>query len=132
MKPGWKGTLGLVLSVALLWWTLRDVKLPDVWEVLRGSRLALLLAAAGIATMTFPLRARRWKVILEPVDPEVPFAPLWRSTTVGMMVNNVIPARVGELARAFSLTRERPRIALPASVASIGVDRVFDTVVLFG
>ena len=132
MKPGWKGTLGIVLSVALLWWTLRDVKVAEVWSVLRASNLPLLLAAAGIATMTFPLRARRWKVILEPVDPDVPFAPLWRSTTVGMMVNNVIPARVGELARAFSLTRERPRIALPAAVASIGVDRVFDTVVLFG
>jgi hypothetical protein len=132
MKMGWKGALGIVLSVALLAWTLRDVKPHEVWEVLRASRLSLLVLAAGIATMTFPLRARRWKVILEPVDPDVPFAPLWRSTTVGMMVNNVIPARVGELARAFSLSRERPRIPLPASVASIGVDRVFDTVVLFG
>ena len=132
MKLGWKGALGIVLSVVLLWWTLRDVKPHEVWAVLRASHLAMLVLAAIIATMTFPLRARRWKVILEPVDPEVPFAPLWRSTTVGMMINNVIPARVGELARAFSLSRERPRIALPASVASIGVDRVFDTVVLFG
>ena len=132
MKLGWKGALGIVLSVALLWWTLRDVALHEVWEVLQRSNMPMLIAAAGIATLTFPLRARRWKVILEPVDADVPFAPLWRSTTIGMMINNVVPARVGELARAFALTRERPRISLAASVASIGVDRVFDTVVLFG
>lgn len=132
MRMGWKGALGIVLSVALLAWTLRDVRPHEVWEVLRASNVAMLVLAAALATATFPLRARRWKVILAPVDDAVRFAPLWRSTAIGMMVNNVVPARVGELARAFALTRERPRIALSSAVASIGVDRVFDTVVLFG
>jgi uncharacterized protein (TIRG00374 family) len=132
MKLGWKGALGIVLSVVLLWWTLRDVNVHEVLGVLRSSNLALLVVAALVATVIFPLRARRWKVILEPVDPDVPFGPLWRATTIGMMVNNVVPARVGELARGYALTRERPRISLPSAVASIGVDRVFDTVVLFG
>ena len=132
MKMGWKGALGFVLSVALLWWTLRDVHVGEVLAVLRESNVAMLVAAAAIATCTFPLRAARWKVILEPVDATLSFGPLWRATTVGMMVNNVIPARVGELARAFALTRERPRVTLPSAVASIGVDRVFDTIVLFG
>lgn len=132
MKLGWKGALGIVLSVALLWWTLREVKPAEVWAVLRASDLPMLVAAAALATCTFPLRAARWRVILEPVDDALPFGPLWRATSVGMMINNVIPARVGELARAFALARERPRVTLPAAVASIGVDRVFDTIVLFG
>ena len=132
MKLGWKGALGIVLSVALLVWTLWGIDVGEVVATLRASNVAMLVLAALTATAIFPLRAWRWKVILEPVDADAPFGPLWRSTAVGMMINNVIPARVGELARAFALTRERPRITLPAAVASIGVDRVFDTVVLFG
>jgi glycosyltransferase 2 family protein len=132
MKLGWKGALGIVLSVLLLVWTLRGIDVADIVARLRMSNLPLLMLAAALATTTFPLRALRWRVILAPVDPDVPLGPLWRSTAIGMMINNVVPARVGELARAFALTRERPRIALTSAVASIGVDRVFDAIVLFG
>lgn len=132
MKLGWKGALGIVLSVLLLVWTLRGVDVTDIAARLRTSNPALLVLSAALATMTFPLRALRWRIILAPVEPNVPFGPLWRSTTIGMMVNNVVPARVGELARAFALTRERPSVALTSAVASIGVDRVFDAIVLFG
>ena len=133
MKLGWRGALGIVLSVALLAWTLWPTKVDyhAVWAVLRGANLPLLVLAALTATLTFPLRARRWQTILSPVA-HVPFGALWRSTAIGMMINNVVPARVGELARAFSLTREDPRVPLSAAVASIGVDRVFDVIVLFG
>ena len=132
MKMGWKGALGIVLSVLLLVWTLRGIDVAGIAAHLRASNLPLLLLAAALATTTFPLRALRWRVILAPVDGDVPLAPLWRSTAIGMMINNVVPARVGELARAFALTRERPGIALTSAVASIGVDRVFDAIVLFG
>jgi hypothetical protein len=47
-----------------------------------------------------------------------------------MMVNNVVPARAGELARAFALTRERPSIPFSASFASLAVDRLFDAFVV--
>jgi uncharacterized protein (TIRG00374 family) len=78
----------------------------------------------------FPLRARRWRTILEPVAGSLPFGPLWRSTAIGMMVNNVFPMRAGELARAFALTREVPGIALTTSIGSLAVDRIFDAIVL--
>jgi hypothetical protein len=47
-----------------------------------------------------------------------------------MMVNNVVPARAGELARAYALTRETDRVTFPAALASLAVDRLFDAVVL--
>jgi uncharacterized protein (TIRG00374 family) len=49
-----------------------------------------------------------------------------------MMINNVAPARLGEPARAFALTRSTPTLAFPAALASLAVDRMFDAVVLFG
>jgi uncharacterized protein (TIRG00374 family) len=46
-----------------------------------------------------------------------------------MMVNNLVPARAGELARAYALTKETT-ISLPTSIASLAVDRLFDMLVL--
>jgi uncharacterized protein (TIRG00374 family) len=130
MKFGWKGLLGVVISVALLWWTLRNESFEAIWNVLRASNVPLMLLAAATATLAFPLRAWRWRYILEPTAGTIPYGPLWRATAIGMMVNNVSPARAGELARAFILSRETGRIKFAAALASLVVDRVFDTLVV--
>lgn len=130
MKIDWKSALGIVFSALLLWWTLRDVALADVWSVLRASNWPLLLFSVVVATTIFPLRARRWRSILEPTAGVIPFGPLWRSTAIGMMMNNVFPFRAGEFARAFALSREVPRVRVATALSSLAVDRIFDAVVL--
>ncbi len=126
MKGRWRSVIGIVLSVVLLWWTLRDVSPGVVWTELRRSNIPLFLLATFLGTIIFPIRAFRWRTILEPIA-DVPLGPLWRSTAIGMMVNNVVPARAGEIARAFALTREAP-IPFSSAIASLAVDRVFDAI----
>ena len=131
MKLGWRGALGILLSALLLWWTLHDVDLRAVLRVLSQSSVPLWFACMVAATAIFPLRARRWEALLTPIAGRLPFSPLWQSTAVGMMVNNVVPARAGEFARAFALSRAEPRVKFTAAFASLAVDRLFDgTVVL--
>jgi glycosyltransferase 2 family protein len=130
MRMGWRPVLGLLLSAGFLVWTVRDVSPAAVSRALAQANLPLLIATAIVSTLIFPLRALRWRVILDPVAPRLPFGPLWRSTAIGMMVNNVAPARAGELARAFALTRERPDVAFSAAFASLAVDRAFDGIVV--
>jgi glycosyltransferase 2 family protein len=126
MKGRLRSIIGIALSAILLWWTLRDVSLAVVWGELKKSNLPLLLLAAVGGTLVFPIRALRWRTILQPVA-DVSFGPLWRSTAIGMMVNNVLPARAGEIARAFALTREAP-VPFSSAIASLAVDRVFDAI----
>lgn len=128
----WKTLIGFAFSALLLWWTLRQVDIGTVWAVLRTSNALLFASCTVVATCIFPLRARRWRPILEPVVGALPFGPLWRSTAIGMMMNNVFPLRAGEFGRAFALTREVPRVPLTTALSSLGVDRVFDALVLFG
>ncbi|MGI8618296.1 MAG: lysylphosphatidylglycerol synthase transmembrane domain-containing protein [Gemmatimonadaceae bacterium] len=130
MKSGWRGLAGFLLSGALLWWVLRDVSPAAVWTELSRADPWLFFWATVAATVIFPIRALRWRVILEPVAPDIPFGPLWRATAIGMMINNVLPARAGEFARAYALTREVPRVPFSTSIASLVVDRLFDAVVL--
>jgi len=130
MKIGWRGALGFVLSALLLWYALHKVDFHEVAHVLRSSNPFYFGLAAVASTLLFPLRARRWRVILDPVEPNLPFGQLWRATAIGMMVTNVVPARAGEFARAYALSKEQPRVSFATAFASIAVDRVFDGVVL--
>ncbi len=130
MKANVRAAIGIGLSALLLWLTLRNVAFGDVWDVLRTSNLALFLLGTAVATCIFPLRARRWQPILEPVAGRIPFGPLWRATAIGMMANNVLPLRAGEVARAYALTRQVPRVAMVTSLSSLAVDRLFDAIVV--
>ena len=129
MKKHLRAVLGIAISVALLWWVLREVSLATVLHELGQSNPWLFAIATVCATLIFPLRARRWRTILDPIYPKLPFGPLWRATAIGMMLNNVLPARAGEPARAYVLSRETP-VPFSTAIASIAVDRVFDAIVV--
>ena len=129
MRPRWRAALGAVLSAGLIYWTLRGISPTEVAHRLSQADPILFAAATFCATAIFALRARRWQTILEPVAGKLPFGALWRATAIGMMVNNVVPARAGEIARAYALTRETP-VPFSTSLASLAVDRLFDAIVL--
>ncbi len=129
MKKHFRALLGILISAVLLWWVLREVSMATVIRELSQANPWLFALATVCATLIFPLRARRWRTILDPIYPKLPFGPLWRATAIGMMVNNVVPARAGEVARAYVLTRETP-VPFSTSIASLAVDRVFDAIVL--
>jgi uncharacterized protein (TIRG00374 family) len=130
MKAGWRNALGVALSAGLLYWTFRGQDPAVIWGNLRGANLWWLLAACVTGTLIFPLRAIRWRVILDPIAPGLPLYQLWRAVAIGMAGNNVLPARAGEFARAYVLSRETPKVSFTAAFASLAVDRVFDAFVV--
>ena len=83
MKLGLRGAIGIVLSVLLLVYALKDVDLALVGRELRDANVGWFTLAVIAGTVTFPLRARRWRTILEPVAGRLPFGMLWRSTAIG-------------------------------------------------
>jgi len=124
--------IGLAVSVALLAWVLYKINLGEVWAYARHANSWLLLATVTLATVTFPVRAIRWRLILRDVDGHrFPLQPLWHATAIGFMANNLLPARAGEVARAYVATRQVP-VRFTTALASIGVERVFDGLVMLG
>lgn len=130
MRLGWRGVVGVLISAAALYWALRGVHFSEVIAHLRRANVGLLVLATITATAIFPLRARRWRPILDPVAPALPLRVLWPPTAIGMMVSNVFPARAGEPARAYALTRETDQVPFSTAFASVAVDRVFDATVV--
>jgi hypothetical protein len=126
----WKVALGFALSAFLIWFTLRDVPLPEVWAQIRGADLLLLAGAVFIATAGFFVRALRWKVLLHTLDPHTGLRNRYAAVNIGFMANNLLPARVGEFARAYALGRMESRVTVSGAFGSLVVERVLDGLVL--
>ncbi len=58
-----------------------------------------------------------------------PAWPVWQATAIGFMANNILPARGGEVARAYAASRLVP-CRFTSALAIIAVERVFDGLVL--
>jgi glycosyltransferase 2 family protein len=124
----WKALLGIAISALLLYLTFRRMDLTEVWLNLRGVDVPLFLLSAVAATSVFWIRAWRWRGILEPVA-IVPFRSRFAAVTIGFMGNNLLPARIGEFLRAYSLSRMEP-VPIVASFASLVIERLFDGVIV--
>jgi glycosyltransferase 2 family protein len=129
-KIGWKGALGFVISAVCLYFAFRNFDFAEAMKSARHANYGYLGLSVIAATCMFPLRARRWRTILDPVAPRLPFGPLWRATAIGVMMTNLLPARAGELVRPYALSRELPRVPFSMALASVAVDRVFDAIVV--
>ena len=130
MKARWKGALGLAVTAICLYFAFRHTDWAAAVAQAQNANIPLLILSAAAATGMFPLRALRWRTILDPVEPNLPLGPLWRSIAIGMMVNNIALLRAGEFARVFALTREVPSVSFSTGFASLIVDRVFDAIVV--
>ena len=124
--------IGLAFSAALLVWVLYRIDPRKVWTSAQHANGWLLLLTVGLATLTFPVRTIRWRLILRDANGErFRFRPLWYATAIGFMANNLLPARAGEVARAYVASGQLP-VRFTTALGSIAVERVFDALVMLG
>lgn len=124
-----KTALGLAVTLLALWWILREEDFGEIWATIREGDLLLLGAAVAVATAGYVLRAMRWKVLLAPVARDTSLRSRFAAVSIGFMANNLLPARVGEVARAYALSRLEP-VSASAAFGSLVVERLMDGVVL--
>ena len=129
MRPNWKTLLGLGIVAVLFWWLFRDTDPLEVWAQVRNADFALLLLAVAVTTAGFALRAIRWRLFLAPAHPASPYRSRFAAVCVGFMVNNLLPGRVGELARAYTYSRLEP-VPATTAFATLVVERFLDGVAI--
>jgi glycosyltransferase 2 family protein len=124
----WKALLGFAIGGAALYFTLRRMDMPQVWQGIRNADPLIYLLSSAAATGVFWIRSWRWRAILEPIAP-VPFRSRFAAVTIGFMGNNLLPARIGEFMRAYALSRMEP-VPVVGSFASLVVERMFDGILV--
>ena len=120
--------VGIAISVAFLWVTLSRVDLEEAADAIGKAAPAGMLAALAIVLVDLALRALRWHVLLRNVEhegPRPPYRLAFGYLTLGFAANFVLPARLGDVARAVLAadTFRTPRLAI---FGTIMIERVSD------
>lgn len=122
--------IGIGISVVLLWVLFRNINFAELGTALKGANYWWLIPNVLFIILTMYQRAYRWRAMVEPIT-HVTYQRLLGATCIGFMANNVLPLRLGEFVRAYSLASREKRITKSASLATIFVERmVFDLVAL--
>jgi len=125
-----RGAIGALISLACIYLVLRGVDLQKTADLLGSARPAWLALAVAAIIGDLVFRAVRWQILIRPIR-RVPFRHLSAYMLVGYLANNVLPARLGELVRSHYLG-DREGISRSATLGTVVVERVVDTVVLVG
>ncbi len=116
--------LGLVISILFLYLAMRNVQFAEIRRSLRQVNLGLLLWAAFVFLVSFSVRAVRWQYILRPIK-QISLLHTFSLLSIGFMANNVLPARLGEVVRAYFLAK-KTGIRKSLSLATIVLERLSD------
>jgi glycosyltransferase 2 family protein len=116
--------LGVAVSVAALWLTLRDVDFASAWAATQNLNPIWLVPYFAIVFGEVFVRGWRWQVLLAPIQ-RASLRGLTSATFIGLMANNILPARAGEFLRAYAGARSE-KIPFSTSFATVVIDRVFD------
>lgn len=123
--------IGIVISLVFLGWALYNEKLDQVWASLLTAQYWALLPALAFYFAGVWVRAIRWRTLLKPIAPKIGLNETFQVVVIGYMANDVLPARIGELVRAYVLSR-RTGVRKTATLATIFVERVFDGLTMIG
>lgn len=126
----WQFFLGLAISAVFVYLSLKGIDLSKARDALQSANYWWLIPAVAVYFLAVWARAWRWHYLLRPLK-HISLPAMFPIVVIGYMGNNIYPARIGELLRAYVLKRKE-EVPVSASLATVVVERVFDGVVMLG
>jgi uncharacterized protein (TIRG00374 family) len=120
--------IGAVITLVCLVLAFYQVNFSELGAALATANYVLVAPALLLWLIGYVTRTLRWRAILAGARPG-PLGQLFGVLMVGFATNNLLPARLGEIARAF-LLRRRTGLRKTFVLASIFLERVFDGLAL--
>ncbi len=117
---------GLLVSVSALFWLARQFDFADLTSALNQLDLALLAPVPLFIFFSFAVRAQRWRLLVEH-QPPIRFWPSFSALMIGYLLNNILPARAGDVARALELGKSE-RMSRTKVFATLVTERTGDLV----
>lgn len=120
--------IGTAVSLVFLVLAVRGIDWSEFADLLGRTRYRFLLPAALLTIVGHYFRAYRWKFMLLPVK-AIRTWTLFSATLIGLMANNLLPARLGEIIRVYVIGKTA-NISRSASFATIVYERIVDVFAL--
>jgi len=122
--------IGIALSLVGCWYAFAGVDFSAMVESMAQVDSVWLAASVGCSLLSLVVRAIRWQLILSDVK-AMPLGSLVSAIFIGQLANNLLPAHLGEVVRAWALSR-REAVSAPTALGSIFVDRLLDVLAALG
>jgi len=119
---------GLLISAIFIYLAFRRVHPTEIYYSLRSANYLLVLPNMAIVILSMIIRAERWRYLLSSIS-SFKIGRLFPSVMIGFMANNVLPARLGEIVRAYSLGVKTGQ-SRSSIFASVVLERLFDSLSL--
>ena len=116
--------VSLVISVVLIVLFLRATHPRELADAFGEADYIWLIPGTAVLFLAITARCVRWSVLMRPVAPLGPFR-LMPYAIIGYMANNLLPARAGEVVRAYVLG-DREHVSKMGTFGTIAVERLFD------
>lgn len=127
-RPLLHSVAGFALGLLCLWLAFRTTDLDEVLTTLDGAKGSFVIAAVGAYWLNLGVRVARWHLLLNAVT-RLAMRDVATALVVGYALNNVLPARLGELYRADFLGRQYG-VSRSSALGTIFVERLGDGLAL--
>lgn len=121
--------IGILISLICLILAFWKVNPTDVIAGFKKADFIFILPMIIVILLYCIVRTYRWRLIFKP-HPLPGFKNLFSSIMIGIMTNNIMPAKVGEIARAFIIGKKE-KLGISLSFGTIIIERLFDFLALF-
>ena len=126
---GLQVALGTVLSLALLWLAFRDVPLSQVVATFSRADYRFVALALALVLVSPLARAARWRLLYHPDQKGLSYFRLAEVLLIGQMLNIVVPARLGEVARIYFMGKTESQ-SRARTLGTIAVEKWLDILML--
>lgn len=108
----------------------RDFKFKEIWDIIISINFWYLIPLCILEFLIAFVRSQRWKYIIDP-GKKISSWDIFSTFSIGMMMNLLLPALTGQVARIFLLAKKEA-IKKTFAFTTIVLEVLFDAVVLFG
>lgn len=133
--------VSFAIAIAIIVFVFRGLNIDpqQTWQHMRSANPLLMLTGFGVFYLTFPLRAIRWRILLDNADVPVKegrgswasFPALIEYIYLSWFANCLVPAKLGDAYRSF-LLKHNGKVSFSSTLGTIFAERLLDMLALFG
>ena len=116
--------IGIAISLVTLYLAFRSANVGELANAFRTARYEYAVLCVVILLLGNLVRGLRWQVLTQG---RLSFSDGFWLWNIGFLFNDVLPARLGEIARTL-LAGRRPGMSFTSALSSVVVERLFDMV----
>ena len=118
--------IGIAVSIICLYFAFRGINIKESFEIVKNINVAYFIISLILSVVIIALRGLRWECFI-PLKKPIKKRTIVMATYIGFMANNILPAKLGEVARAYILGIKE-NVSKSALIASVVTERLFDVI----